>query len=135
MKIFAFILLFCSFGSISSEVFSQKLLKKVTDREWVHYHEGDTPPNRKAYKPADFDFPPSRGRDRFKIFSDGTAMLTFIGPNDAPVERKGIWNKQRDKNKIVIHLEATDYAKVATYMMEFYKLQDDTLLLMYLKMD
>ena len=134
MKNFLMILTTFCLSVFAQEVLSQKLLKKVIGMEWVHYHEGDAP-NRRAYKPADFDFPPSRGRDRFQIFPDGTAKITLIGPNDAPVERKGIWNKQRDKNKILIHLEATDFAKVASYMMEFYRIEDDTLIMLYIKMD
>jgi hypothetical protein len=132
MKILALLMLFSlPFFSCSA----QKILKKVVEKEWVHYHEGDIAPNQKMYKTADFDFPPSRGRDRFQIFADGTVLFTPIGANDAPVQRKGIWTMRREKNKILITLEKTGWYNVSTYIFEFIKCDKQTLLISSIQMD
>lgn len=60
---------------------------------WLHSHEEDGP-DFEAYRPADHDFPPSRGRKGMEFESDGTYREIRIGPTDRMEEHVGRWSLQ-----------------------------------------
>ncbi|AHM61476.1 hypothetical protein D770_16110 [Flammeovirgaceae bacterium 311] len=48
---------------------------------WIHSHEEDHSGNQ-VYRHPSYDFPPSRGRERFDLRSDGRIYYYGIAPND-----------------------------------------------------
>ena len=71
------------------------LSKKLLQRRWVHSHEEDTDAET-VYRPADFDFPPSRGRRSFELKSGGIYLESAPGPVDRPVAARGTWTIKDD---------------------------------------
>ena len=61
---------------------------------WVHSHEEDADDER-VYRPADYPFPPSRGRDSFELRPDGTATEWTPGATDRSVAKEGRWTLER----------------------------------------
>lgn len=59
-------------------------------RHWVHSHEEDSGDVR-VYRPADYDFPPARGRRGFELRSSGELVLYGPGPADRPEATTGRW--------------------------------------------
>jgi hypothetical protein len=57
---------------------------------WLHSHEEDSG-DRVVFRPADFDFPPARGRDGFELLPDGDLGLTGPGPDDRQQTTRGRW--------------------------------------------
>ena len=57
---------------------------------WVHSHEEDTATTT-VYRPAQFHFPPSRGRKGFNLQSDGTLTACKPGPTDQTMIASGVW--------------------------------------------
>jgi hypothetical protein len=58
---------------------------------WVHSHEEDYAGNL-VFRNPDFDFPPSRGREKYDIKSDGELMYYGLAANDAHGESvRGTW--------------------------------------------
>ncbi len=57
---------------------------------WVHSVEDDEDGVR-VYRPRDFNFPPSRGREGLEIEESGALTRYEIGPNDAPLKVTGRW--------------------------------------------
>jgi hypothetical protein len=62
---------------------------------WIHSHEEDTP-TEMVFRPANFNFPPSRGRHGFELQRDGTYVETAIGPTDKPQKAQGSWVLEDD---------------------------------------
>ncbi len=63
-------------------------------QHWVHSHEEDADRER-VYRPRDFAFPPSRGREGFRIEESGAFLRHETGPTDLPVEVSGRWTIDR----------------------------------------
>lgn len=59
-------------------------------RQWVHSKEEDTS-TETVYRPADFAFPPSRGRRALVFNADGTFKRIGIGPTDISAVTEGTW--------------------------------------------
>jgi hypothetical protein len=59
-------------------------------QHWIHSHEEDTE-SEMVFRPADFKFPPSRGRKGFELRADAVLIETGIGPTDRPLETQGKW--------------------------------------------
>lgn len=59
-------------------------------RQWVHSFEEDSG-DLTTYRPADYQFPPARGRAGIEFHADGTFTERQIGPADALVEVRGRW--------------------------------------------
>jgi hypothetical protein len=57
---------------------------------WVHSHEEDTD-STTVFRPASYEFPPSRGRRAFELRSDGTLVDTAVGAADVPESSQGRW--------------------------------------------
>lgn len=70
--------------------------ERVLRRRWVHSHEEDTD-KEMVFRPAAFEFPPSRGRRSFELRPDGALVEGGIGPTDRPVETQGIWELRDDR--------------------------------------
>ena len=70
--------------------------EKMQRRRWVHSHEEDTE-EEMVFRPAAYEFPPSRGRRSFELKPDGTLAEGRIGPTDRPVEAQGTWELRDDR--------------------------------------
>jgi hypothetical protein len=70
--------------------------ERILRRRWVHSHEEDTE-EEMVFRPAAYEFPPSRGRRSFELKPDGTLAEGRIGPTDRPVEAQGTWELRDDR--------------------------------------
>jgi len=70
--------------------------ERIVRRRWVHSHEEDTD-KEMVFRPAAFEFPPSRGRTSFELKPDGALLEGGIGPTDRPVETQGTWELEDDR--------------------------------------
>lgn len=59
-------------------------------RHWVHSREEDAG-GANVYRPAEYDFPPARGRTGFELHSDGCLTERGIGPTDRSTKTAGTW--------------------------------------------
>jgi hypothetical protein len=76
---------------------------------WVHSHEEDRE-GIQVFRPASYDFPPSRGRESFTLRPDGTAVAGLPGPDDRGISTDaGNWQLHGD----VLHIRCPGWA--ATY--------------------
>ena len=62
---------------------------------WMHSYEEDTD-KEQIFRPADYRFPPSRGRRGFQLNADGSLVQTGPGPTDRPESRTGRWELTED---------------------------------------
>lgn len=76
-------------------------LPQALIRRWRHSYE-ESGPARDVYRPADYPFPPARGRGGFELWSDGRAVYHGIGRGDAPTAVAGRWML---RGPSTIHLE------------------------------
>jgi hypothetical protein len=98
-----------------------ELPKDVLGQRWVHAHEEDTG-DEMVFRPADYPFPPARGRQRLEFKPDGTFLESVPGPADAPEARAGSW-KVKD-GKLLIE---SDRAPEGTRMLEITSVDKDRL--------
>jgi hypothetical protein len=82
----------------------KKNRKHVLHQHWVHSHEEDTD-TEKVFRPATYNFPPSRGRKSFELKPDGSLVEHGIGPEDRARESKGTWKLEHD-NILAFHLKS-----------------------------
>ena len=66
---------------------------ELLQKNWVHSHEEDTATTR-VYRPADFKFPPSRGRRSFLLHPGGAVSEGGIGPTDRQQKSTGRWKME-----------------------------------------
>lgn len=59
-------------------------------RRWVHSHEEDRA-GRTVFRPAEWSFPPSRGRRSLELRADGVLLESAPGATDAPRAAAGRW--------------------------------------------
>lgn len=64
--------------------------------EWRHSHEEDTD-ERIVYRPADYPFPPSRGRVGFEFLAAGYLIFFGIDPADGESLSPGHWELLSDQ--------------------------------------
>ena len=93
-----FILLLVS--ACSSTKRAEKEFGENLFQHWAHAHEEDQSEYR-AFRPADYDLPPSRGREGFKIQQNGSFLHYPIGAADAPKEVSATW-KLSGKSTLVV---------------------------------
>ena len=67
-----------------------ELAPDLLHRRWVHSHEEDGP-DTLVFRPADYAFPPSRGRAGLDLRDDGTYAESLPGADDRPAEAEGTW--------------------------------------------
>ena len=60
-------------------------------QHWVHSHEEDSG-DVQVYRPADYPFPPARGRRGFELRPDGELLLYGPSPSDKPEATTGTWS-------------------------------------------
>ena len=63
---------------------------------WVHSHEEDSD-TELVFRPADYDFPRSRGRQSIELRADGSYAERRPGPVDVPEESTGSWKLDGDR--------------------------------------
>ncbi|MBI1741583.1 hypothetical protein HYR54_00770 [Candidatus Acetothermia bacterium] len=80
---------------------SKKVNADVLPQWWVHSHEEDTEAEM-VFRPATFNFPPSRGRISFDLKPDGSLAESGIAPDDRRLETKGTW-KLEDDNTLAFY--------------------------------
>ena len=69
--------------------------RELLHRRWLHAHEEDTE-TEMVFRPADYDFPPARGRTGFELRPDGTLAELAPGPTDRLEESAGAWELEGD---------------------------------------
>jgi hypothetical protein len=75
--------------------------------EWMYSYE-DNKDDIKAFRPATYNFPPSRGRTGMKILKDGTCTKTGIAPADGFLTYTGKWTFNKKQNTITFNWEDKD---------------------------
>lgn len=88
--IFAGLLLSCQAGRSTNNSEGRDSLPPGIYKYWSHSYEEDTE-EWKAYRPDEFDFPPSRGREGFGLKKDGQFILYKIAPADGLLSIEGKW--------------------------------------------
>lgn len=80
--------------------------KKVLEnlqQSWIHSHEEDTD-TETVYRPADYDFPLSRGRSGFELKPDNKLAEINIAPTDGTTEEPGSWQLKSDADDLKLEL-------------------------------
>jgi len=72
------------------------MTQEILHQRWVHSHEDDTA-NEMVFRPADYPFPPSRGRRFFELKADGSLVEGGPGAADRPKESQGRWKLEEGK--------------------------------------
>lgn len=67
-----------------------ELVEAIIGTTWIHAHEEDEE-NVTAYRSDDYNFPPSRGREGFRMEQDSTFLFYAIAPTDGIQMHKGHW--------------------------------------------
>jgi hypothetical protein len=73
---------------------------------WIHSWEEDTD-EVTVYRPEDYPFPPSRGREGYEFLSGGSLIYHGIGPADGPTSEPGRW-EETAPNQVAITIEQRD---------------------------
>ncbi len=81
---------------------------QVEGIKWMHSYEEDTD-EVEIYRPAAYDFPPSRGRTGFQLNEDKSFINYEIAPADGIVERKGSCNIEGNKMALSFADSSRDY--------------------------
>jgi len=104
----------------------QITMKDIVGVEWLHSHEDDKDGMR-AYRPADYNFPPSRGRQGFKIEEDGTFTVYGIAPTDGRKIEKGSWTK-KEGSALRLDVAAKNMnGRQESFTLEFVQYKDQVL--------
>jgi hypothetical protein len=75
---------------------SKKIDVAHLTQAWVHSHEEDTA-TTSVYRPANFPFPPARGREGFCLQPEGILTARKPGPTDQTVTAAGTWKLAGDE--------------------------------------
>jgi hypothetical protein len=75
-------------------------------QRWVHSYEEDTPGSQ-VFRPPNYEFPPSRGREGFDIRKDGSFTLLGPGRSDRSVAIAGHWVRSSDGILVVTFEESS----------------------------
>ena len=67
-------------------------------KHWQHSFEEDHGDIR-VFRPAEYPFPPARGRAGIEFRPDGTSVRYAIGRGDAPTPQPGRW-QMSDQNRL-----------------------------------
>lgn len=119
MKSHHFILILLLASACSSAQRAEKAFGDSLFQHWVHAHEEDQDGYR-AFRPASYDLPPSRGREGFEIRRDGVFMHYPIGAADAPEEAVAKW-ALKDKSTLVVRPEDTSRPSFELRILEVQK--------------
>ena len=69
-------------------------------QRWLHSHEEDSD-TEMVFRPADYDFGPSRGRMGLELKPDHSCTNIGIAPTDGPIESQAVWEVDDDQNLII----------------------------------
>lgn len=72
-------------------------------KHWKHSHEEDYE-EIKVYRPSEYNFPPSRGRDGFELKENGEFIRYGVGATDKQVAVVGTWIPESE-NKIQVSFD------------------------------
>jgi hypothetical protein len=78
--------------------------KEALHQKWMHSREEDTN-TEVVFRPADYNFPRSRGRTGFELKHSGELVEIGIAPTDAQQETEGRWELE-DDNKLVFYRDS-----------------------------
>jgi len=79
-------------------------------KHWVHSREEDTN-TVTVYRPANYSFPPSRGRTGLEFGTDGTFKRIGIGQTDISRVAVGTWQVE-GKGATEVHVQVDDSRQV-----------------------
>ena len=91
-------------------------------RRWQHSFEEDHG-DIQVYRPAEFNFPPARGRSGLEFRPDGAYIRYAIGRGDAPAPQPGRW-RMAAPNRLEIQQQSTGAAEQS---MEIVRVDDQIL--------
>src|SRR5215210_2386437 len=97
-------------------------LQECILRQWVHSHEEDTQDVR-VYRPAGYDFPPSRGRVGYEFREGGELVYYGIGRTDGSEVSSGRWTIEGTKR---VRIDV-DNERIQPVILEVVFCDDDTL--------
>jgi hypothetical protein len=80
---------------------NEKVNTDALHQLWVHSHEEDTD-TKMVFRPAGYNFPPSRGRASFNLKADGSFDETGIGADDRRLGAAGTW-RLIDKDTLALY--------------------------------
>lgn len=87
----------------------EKEVLKNLQQSWIHSHEEDTD-TETVYRPADYDFPLSRGRAGFELKPDNKLAEITIAATDGTAEDAGSWHLKDDADDLKIQLNPDNSA-------------------------
>lgn len=79
-------------------------MDKIMDIYWQHSYEDDKG-DTLAFRPKEYDFPPSRGREGFEFKENGVFKKYAIAPADGIITINGNWKELEEENSLLIQLE------------------------------
>lgn len=97
-----FLLSMVSLGCLENEMKNE--LPPAIFQYWIHSREEDIETVR-VYRPSDYEFPPSRGRDGFEFRENGEFIQYGIGPTDRLQRIRGTWTAEGE-NQIRVSFKA-----------------------------
>jgi hypothetical protein len=111
-------------GILSSYTCSRQEIdmEKIQNIYWVHSYEEDSA-NIQVFRPKDYNFPPSRGREGFEFKERGLFKKYVIAPADGINTINGSWRKTEEKNTFFIQMNDNseyDYPLPADYYLKIY---------------
>ena len=87
----------------------KKDVLKNLQQSWRHSHEEDTD-EETVYRPADYDFPLSRGRGGFELKPDHKLTEINIAATDGTAEDAGSWQLKDEADNLKIELNPENSA-------------------------
>ncbi len=87
----------------------KKEVLKNLQQSWMHSHEEDTA-SETVYRPADYDFPLSRGRSGFELKPDNKLAEISIAPTDKTAEDAGSWHLKSEDDDLKLQLNPNNSA-------------------------
>jgi hypothetical protein len=98
------------YKSITEVIMENKKILQNLQQSWLHSHEEDTE-TETVYRPADYDFPLSRGRSGFELKPDNKLNEINIAPTDGTTEEEGSWQLENHRNNLKLQLNPGTTAK------------------------
>jgi hypothetical protein len=97
-------------------------LSEFIFKQWIHSREEDTS-DAIVYRPSNYKFLPSRGREGFEIKKSGEFVQYSIGRDDRSKKTIGHFNVQ-DFNRLYIHF---DEQQLQPFTLKILMCDDDVL--------
>lgn len=100
---------------------AQKQRLEDLQKRWLHSHEEDSGADQ-VYRPADFAFPPARGRTGFELSADKSCKLVGIAASDGSSVAEGRWELE-ENDELQLRLDCQSETRRLTVV----SLDDDRL--------